>query len=106
MTDFIYKIRYGSLEYLPVKIKATRLGEDYDPTADLVQMALPVIDIDPVTDDWKNAIWQTVNDDFIANILVGPGGDIELGRGDYDILIKITDDPEVPVLRAGMLKIL
>lgn len=99
-----YSIRKDSLEYLPVKVAAFKLGAPYDPTSDAVQIALPVIDEDPVT--FKTATWQTVDDEHIAEVLVGPGGDFVLDRGEYDIIIKITDSPEVPILRAGRLSII
>ena len=100
-----YQIRHGSLEYLPVKVSAEKDGAPYDPTADVVQIALPVINVDVVGGDWKDGIWETVNGEYFAKILVGPGGDVTLNKGDYDILIKITDSPEVPIMRAGMLTI-
>lgn len=103
MSD-VYTIRRQSLEYLPVKVDAFKLGAPYDPTADPVQIALPVINTDPTT--YKDATWQTVGTDHIAEILVGPGGDFDLNKGDYDIIVKITDSPELPVLRAGRLSII
>jgi hypothetical protein len=99
-----YKIREDSLEYLPVKVSSFKLGAPYDPTGDAVQIALPLINVAPVT--FKDATWQTVDDEYIAEILVGPGGDFDLTKGDYDIIIKITDSPEVPTLRAGRLSII
>jgi hypothetical protein len=99
-----YEIRKGSLEYLPIKVTAFKLGAAYDPTSDPVQIALPIINTDPSV--FKNATWQTVGSDSVAEILIGPGGDFELDLGDYDIIIKITDNPEIPVLRAGRLSII
>lgn len=98
-----FQIRHGSLEYLPIKVTATKLGNPYDPTGDVVQVALPVINAAPT--DWKDGVWQTVDGNFFANILVGPGGDFDLDVGNYDILVKITDNPEIPLKRAGMLSI-
>jgi hypothetical protein len=44
-----------------------------------------------------------------ARILVGPGGDpsvVELTRGStYRILVKVTDNPEAPVVEAYQLKV-
>ena len=69
-------------------------------------MALPVVDVEPVVGDWKIASWETVDvDDFFARMLVGPGGVITLTPGDYDILVKIDATPEIPVLRAGLLRV-
>ena len=103
MSD-VYTIKQESLEYLPVKVASFKLGAPYNPTSDVVQIALPVINTAPTT--YKDATWQTVDNEYIAEILVGPGGDFDLTVGDYDIIIKITDSPEVPVLRAGRLSII
>lgn len=105
-----FEIRHDSLEYLPVRVEGERDGDVYDPTNDVVKIACPVIDVDPVTLDWKTAAWNTVEDsaghsDYFARILVGPGGTVTLVEGDYDVLVKVTDNPEVPVLRAGLLRI-
>lgn len=91
------------MEYLPVKVTAFKLGAPYDPTSDVVEIALPIINADPTV--FKSATWQIVDDEKVAEILVGPGGDFDLDKGDYDIIIKITDNPEVPILRAGRLSI-
>jgi len=99
-----YIIRRDSLEYLPVKVQSFKLGAPYDPTSDPVQIALPIINESPTL--FKDATWQTVDGDYIAEILVGPSGDFNLDTGDYDIIVKITDSPEVPVLRAGRLSII
>lgn len=100
-----YQILYGSLEYLPVRVSATVDGVDYDPTDDAVEIALPISGTDPISGDWKSADWQTIDDDYFARVLVGPGGDFDLSRGDYDILVRIHDSPEVPILKAGLLTI-
>lgn len=99
-----YKIKVQSLEYLPVRVVVTKDGVLFDPTADPVEIALPVINVDPTV--WKAADWRTVGTNYFARVLVGPTGDFVLTRGDYDILVRITDDPEIPVLRAGRLSVI
>lgn len=101
-----YEIKVQSLEYLAIKVTANKDGSVYDPTDDDVKIALPVINEDPITGDWKSANWQTIDSEHFARLLIGPAGDITLERGDYDILVKIIDDPEIPVLRAGRLSII
>jgi hypothetical protein len=100
-----FVIRHDSLEYLPVRVTGFRAGEVYNPTTDTVKVALPVTDIEPVTDDWNDATWETVDDDYFARLLVGPGGAVTLVAGDYDILVKVGATPEIPVLRAGLLRV-
>jgi len=104
LSEQFYEIRAQSLEYLPIRVKATRLGGDYDPSVDPVEVALPEINVAPST--WKVATWQSYDGKHYANVLVGTGGDFALAVGDYDIFVRITDSPEVPVLRAGMLRII
>jgi hypothetical protein len=40
-----------------------------------------------------------------AKVLVGPSGDVTLARGSYQVLVRIHDLPEVPVIEAGSLSI-
>jgi hypothetical protein len=55
----------------------------------------------PVTDDWKVGTWIGSS----AAVLVGPGTLLELGQGTYDVYVKITSDPEIPVLPSGSIHI-
>lgn len=99
-----------SLEYVYVPVSATKLGATYNPTGDTVQFAfMPTPTQVPQTSDWQTGAWDTVSTDVIypyrAKCLVGPGGTIVLTVGIYVIYIKITDNPEIPVLYAGQLEI-
>lgn len=92
-----------STEYLRYTVKAKLLGVDYNPTADSVQFAFPAAGVAPVTGDWKAGSWETLPTQlngtyYVAKCLVGPtGGVIALPAGDYNVYLKITDAPEVPV---------
>jgi len=76
-----------------------------DPTSDTVQMAF--VNGEPTSGDWKTATWEadssTNPTTYYARCLVGPGGTVTLSDGDYQVWVKITDSPEVPVLKAGRL---
>ena len=95
-----------SLQYIGVPVNALTLdGDAYDPTADPVLMAfLPQATQVPQNSDWKTAIWATragnVLYPYAAYCLVGPGGTIILGTGTYYLYVKITGDPEIPIIRA------
>lgn len=52
----------------------------------------------PIDADWHGAVW----DDKAARILIGPNG-IPLNPGTYTVWVKITDDPEIPVIPSGSL---
>src|SRR5580704_9714297 len=102
-------IPYLSLQYIGVPVRAALLtGAPYDPTSDTVRMAfMPQVTQVPQPADWQQAIWAaqpaSVIYPYAAYCLVGPGGTITLGIGRYVIWLKVTDNPEIPVLTAGYL---
>jgi hypothetical protein len=49
--------------------------------------------------------WVTEGGIYYAQALVGPGSSSILAVGFYDVYVKVTDNPEVPVIRAGLLEI-
>ena len=104
-------IPHLSLQYIGIPVKASTLaGAAYDPTSDTVQMAfMPTPTQVPGLSDWQVAIWATVTGNLVypyaAYCLVGPGGTISPGIGNYIIWLKVTDNPEVPVIIAGQLEI-
>lgn len=93
-----YEIYHQSVEFLPVAVDT-----DHDPTSDAVYIACVAIGTDPVTGDWKTGSWDIVDDDYTAKIMFGT--DISLDAGQYDVYIKITDAPEVPIIRVGLLTV-
>ncbi len=101
-------ISHLSLQYVGVPVKAISItGAAYNPTADVVQMAFMAQATQvPQLTDWQNAIWATrsanILEPYAALCLVGPGGAIQLGIGTYIIYVKITDNPEIPVLQASL----
>ncbi len=100
-----------SLQYIGIPVKASTLtGAPYNPTADTVQMAfMPTPTQVPQNTDWQSAVWAAVTGNltypYAAYCLVGPGGTIDPGIGSYIIYLKVTDNPEVPVITAGQLEI-
>ena len=94
-----------SLEYLRYQVTANVLGVPYTPTADTVQFAFPATGVAPSS--WFSGSWETVGGStYFARCLVGPsGGVVTLAAGNYDVYIKITDSPEVPVRKVGTLTV-
>ena len=98
-------------QYVFIPVQATRSGVAYNPTGDAVQMAfMPQATQSPQVSDWVAASWDTNQTGVIypysAKCLVGPsGGVISLGLGTYYMYLKITDNPEIPVLLGGILQI-
>ena len=101
----MHEISSESLEYVKVWVDAKRSGVSFDPTGDNVEMAFTTgPDVEEA--DWNESSWETIGRKYYARCLVGPGGAIELEDGSYEVWVRITDDPEIPVLKAGAIKVI
>lgn len=99
-----------STEYVRTRMSSERSGAAYDPTGDAVVMAFLAGAGPPDSGDWKAASWDTdattTPPTYWAQCLIGPvGGTITLAAGTWSVWVKVTDSPEVPVRRAGQIKI-
>lgn len=98
-----------SLEYVLVPVSLKESGLLIDPTSDTVSLAFTAEGVAPVTGDWQTGTWETdattTPDTYSARCLVGPNGDVTLAVGVYDVWVRVTDSPEVPVRKAGNLRI-
>lgn len=94
-----------SLEHVRVRVAATSSGAVVNPTSDTVAMAFKQADAEPSGGDWKTASWETDSTQtpavYYARCLVGPSGTVTLADGSWDVWIKVTDSPEIPVRRVG-----
>lgn len=88
-----------SLEYLRVPVKAA-----VDPINDLVEFAF-TDGPEPGDADWANGGWEDTGPPYEARILVGPDGDVELDEGLWTTWLRISHDPERPVIMAGLVEI-
>jgi hypothetical protein len=99
----------SSLEYVRVPVRAEKSGAAYAPTGDTVQLAFLTSAAAPSGGDWKTASWDTDSSTYPATYwaqcLVGPGGTTTLTAGVWTVWVKVTDSPEVPVKRAGQIKV-
>jgi hypothetical protein len=98
----------ATLDYL-VPVNATQSGAAYNPSADTVQMAfMPTPTQVPQSGDWQAGGWDANPSSILfpynCKVLVGPAG-FTLGIGTYVAYVKITDNPQIPVLVAGPLQI-
>lgn len=93
------------LEYVYVPVSVKKSGSYINPTSDTVTMAFTAGGVDPVGGDWKSASWETDSTTtpptYSARCLVGPGGSFTPTAGTYEVWVKVTDSPEIPVLRSG-----
>jgi hypothetical protein len=99
------EISSESLEYIKVWVDAKRSGASFDPTGDVVEVAFTT-GPDIVEEDWNEGSWEVIGRKYYARCLVGPGGTIELDDGSYQVWVRITDNPEIPVLKAGTIKVI
>lgn len=95
-------ISTASKEYVRAEVEANINGVPYDPTGDTVMFAFTATD-NLVGASWYTGSWETGGTTgYIARCLVGPGV-VDLAKGTYVIHVKVTDNPEVPIKRAGVL---
>ena len=99
-----------SREFVSVAITATAAGSPVNPTSDAVEFAFTAPATDPAPGDWKTGSWDGTEprppgSAYIAHCLVGPGGTVELPVGRYTMWVRVTDNPEVPVIPFGLLHI-
>lgn len=82
-----------STEYVHAPIDGPPDMTTYD-----VEMAIVPEGEDPDSGDWETAAWEGTD----AVVLVGPATSIPLSRGvTYEVWVRITATPEIPVLRPG-----
>jgi hypothetical protein len=99
-----------STQYVFIPVSATKSGVPYNPTGDAVVFAfMPTATAVPQVSDWVAASWDTNTSSVLfpysAKCLVGPAGTTNPGIGRYYMYLKITDNPEIPVLLGGLLEI-
>jgi hypothetical protein len=103
------KLSALALEYVPVNVVYLKAGSFINPTGDSVQMAFTTPGVAPTGPDYKAAIWETdatsTPTRYNALCLVGPGGTVTLAAGLYDVWVKVTDSPEIPVEKAFQLEV-
>jgi hypothetical protein len=101
-----------STEFTRIAISATASGVDVDPTADLVEMAFVPQGTVPAAGDWKTGSWEqdvsTTPTTHLARVLVGPGtgGVVTLTPGLFDAYVRIHDSTELPVIKAGPVRVI
>lgn len=97
-----------SRQFVQAQVAATVAGQPYNPTTDTVEFAFATGTGRP--DTWYTGSWTTATisgtNTYWAQILIGPGGSgpvLTVGR--YFVWIRITDNPEQPVIPVGWLAI-
>jgi hypothetical protein len=76
------------------------------PTGGAVQFAFPTGTGEPTT--WYTGSWQSgTTSPFLAQVLVGPAGGVTtfVAGNTYNVYVKVTATPEVPVLYCGQIAV-
>jgi len=103
-----------SLEYINIIWVTDLDGTSIDPTSPALeaQFAVPLSSGDPARPaeptQWYPAVWLAggTGKGYIAQCLVGPGGQTELEAGhSYDVWGQIIGTPEQPAKYAGTLSV-
>lgn len=92
-----------SREYVYVEgVVGFLAGEEADPTALPVEVALVVRDTLPGDSDWVAAEWHNAT---TVRFLLGPGGVLTKPKGDYTTWVRITGAVEQPTRAVGAVMI-
>lgn len=102
----IHRVAALSKEYVKVPVAATVNGATYNPTVDAVTIAFKKPAETPAANEFLAASWETINGKYYARALIGPGGGVTtLTPGRWNVWVKVTDNPEIPVIDAGQIEI-
>lgn len=98
-----------STAYVQLQIVITSPA-GFDPSSDVVQFAF-MADAYPMNapgpSDWHAGSWSVLpGPQYWAQCLVGPAnGGVVLSQGLWQVWLKVTDNPEVPVIQQAMLQV-
>lgn len=97
-------------EYLTYPVAFVIGGVAQNPTADPVAFALMPnpVNANPTVSDWHTGQWiSSGTGTYSAQVLVGPAnGGVNPGVGLYNVWIRITDNPEVPIQLIDVLSLI
>ena len=97
-----------STQYVQVLIRVTA-AQPYDPSRDPVTFAFTNANAFPAQQPsaWYPGTWDIWPGPlYYAQVLIGPqNGGIVLKQGRWQVWLKISDDPEIPVLQPLVLQI-
>lgn len=98
-------LRISSLskEMVRFNVSAAVAGLPYNPTSTTVEAAvLASSRAVPTSGDWKAAAWDlSLIKTYVAQIIVGPGGLINPGKGRYYPWLRITDSTSGEIVVKG-----
>lgn len=103
------EISVASIEYVRVPVSAKVNGAYVNPSTDTVELAFLTDGATPIDTDFTAGTWDvdtsTTPTTYMAQVMVGQGY-VELVAGLYQVWVRVTDTPEVPVRPAGLLRVI
>lgn len=98
-------ISAASLEFVPAWVRATTGGAPHDPTGDTVEFAFTGPGAALVGAQWYPGSWDGASPTapggwYTALCMVGPNGEVQLAPGQYQVSVRITDNPEIVAIPA------
>ncbi len=111
MTTFLRSAQ--SLEYVEASVAVTDVstGDTVDPTTDPVSIAFltsgDVVDVNTtfVAGSWVTNVADPTAPVYIARVLTGPtGAYVPVAGTRIDVHVRVTDNPEAPVIRGGSIR--
>jgi hypothetical protein len=103
----VQSVDRDSRQYVQAHVDVTVAGQPFNPTADPVEFAFAAVGGRPAT--WYTGGWDGIEpipgtNAYRAQVLVGPGSSgPALAPGRYAVWLRITDNPEQPVMSVGQL---
>jgi hypothetical protein len=103
----VQSIARESRQFVQAQVDVTVAGRPYNPTADPVEFAFTTVGGRP--DTWHTGGWDGTDpipgsNAYRAQVLIGPGSTgPTLTAGRYAVWLRVTDDPEQPVMPVGQL---
>jgi hypothetical protein len=96
-----------STEYRRWPVAVSAAGAAVDPTTDPVALAFKADGSAPSSGDFVAAAWETEDSTHYARVLIGPAGTgtVTLAPATYRVWLRITDNPEVPVIPVDTLAV-
>jgi hypothetical protein len=100
------RISVASKEYVRAHITVTKDGAPFNPTVDSVHFAFTATEDLTGTITWNTGSWETdsISGKRYARCLVGPGA-VVLAKGTFVVHVRVTDDPQIPAIKAGIVEI-
>jgi hypothetical protein len=99
----------GSREYVPMVITARLNGIVTDPTGFPVEIAFTADGDTTAPTSFTAATWDVDTSGatplYIAKVLVGPGGALQLAVGVWNSWAKVTASPEIPLIPGPQIRI-